>query len=123
MLRLDSQDLSERHRITEEAAFQQSREVDVGQLDALSTKISNFRPQSENIKDEHDKPSTTRSRNLLQCASRLCHKKFTQSSVVPKDTWDMLKEQLLLKCELKPKKFNKSKAAHACRATATCTSC
>ena len=76
---------------------------------SFSTHIRNSRQQSESMKDEHDKPSMTVSRNLLKAPSRLCDRKSTQSNVATKDSWNMRKEQVRLKCELKLKKFYKVK--------------
>ena len=63
-----------------------------------SVEIKNFKQRSEKkTKDVHDKPSMTLYRNLLKGLSRLWHNEFSQSHVVAKDRWKMLKAQLLPK--------------------------
>ena len=59
---------------------------------ALFAEVRNFRRESENIEDEHGKPSMTLCRNRRSCMKPKCHNKFRLSSIVMKDKWTMLQK-------------------------------
>ena len=61
------------------------------------TKIRRSRQLSENVKDEHYKPSTTLCKGLPKCIKSQSQKKFRLSNTVRKDKGKKAKEQWRLK--------------------------